>query len=76
MNAKGLEKIKKDILDAMNNKQTDIVTRQTLFSIQSVVDELLKFNRNEKMDRKRIEIEFKNLQSKLNIMYGIDIFDL
>jgi hypothetical protein len=60
----------------MNDDGNDIITKQLFFSFQSLIDELLKFHNNEKMDKKRIETELRNIASKLNIMCGVNIFEV
>ena len=60
----------------MNDDKNDLITKQLFFSFQSLTDELLKFHNNQQMDKKRIETELKNIANKLNVMYGVNIFDV
>lgn len=76
VNKKSVERVKKSILKEMNDDGNDIITKQLFFSFQSLIDELLKFHNNEKMDKKRIETELRNIASKLNIMCGVNIFEV
>jgi len=76
VNKKSINKVKKSMLDAMNDDKNDIITKQLFFSFQSLTDELLKFHNNQQMDKKRIETELRNIADKLNIMYGVNIFEV
>jgi len=76
VNKKSVERVKKSILKEMNDDKNDLITKQLFFSFQSLTDELLKFHNNQQMDKKRIETELKNIANKLNVMYGVNIFDV
>ena len=76
VNKKSIERVKKSILKEMNDDKNDLITKQLFFSFQSLTDELIKYHNNEKMDKKRIETELKNIADKLNIMYGVNIFEV
>ena len=75
-NKKSIERVKKSILKEMNDDKNDLITKQLFFSFQSLTDELLKFHNNQQMDKKRIETELRNIADKLNIMYGVNIFEV
>ena len=76
VNKKSIERVKKSILKEMNDDKNDLITKQLFFSFQSLTDELLKFHNNQQMDKKRIETELRNIADKLNIMYGVNIFEV
>ena len=76
VNKKSIERVKKSILKEMNDDKNDLITKQLFFSFQSLTDELLKFHNNQQMDKKRIETELRNIANKLNVMYGVNIFEI